>query len=43
MKGNANSGIYHMPGQRYYSKTKPEECFAKESAAKAAGYRKAKV
>jgi len=42
IKGNASSHIYHMPGQRYYSKTKPEECFATEAAAKAAGYRKAK-
>ncbi|QTH38013.1 hypothetical protein [Yimella sp. cx-51] len=43
IKGNASSRIYHLPGQRYYSKTKPEMCFANERAAIAAGYRKSKV
>lgn len=43
IKGNADSGIYHVPGGRYYKATKPEECFATEAAAKAAGYRKSKV
>ncbi|GAA1180912.1 hypothetical protein GCM10009584_23660 [Ornithinimicrobium humiphilum] len=43
IKGNANSGIYHMPYQRYYDATKPEDCFRTEAAAVAAGYRKAKV
>lgn len=43
IKGNANSGIYHMPGQRFYKVTKAEQCFSTEAAAKAAGYRKAKV
>lgn len=43
VKGNADSGIYHVRGQRYYNATKPEECFATEQAARDAGYRKAKV
>jgi hypothetical protein len=43
IKGNANSGIYHVPGGRYYSRTKPEECFATEAAAQAAGYRRSKL
>ncbi|WP_460796706.1 sunset domain-containing protein [Microbacterium sp. GXF0217] len=43
IKGNANSGIYHVPGGRYYEKTKPEECFRTEAAAVAAGYRKSKL
>ncbi len=43
IKGNASSMIYHLPGQRYYNATKPEDCFSTESAARAAGYRKAKV
>ncbi|MFD4959683.1 carboxypeptidase regulatory-like domain-containing protein [Microbacterium sp. NPDC058389] len=43
IKGNANSMIYHMPWQRYYNATKPEDCFSTESAAVAAGYRAAKV
>lgn len=42
IKGNASSMIYHVPGGASYSKTKPEECFKTEAAAKAAGYRKAK-
>lgn len=42
IKGNANSGIYHVPGGRYYSRTKPEKCFASESEARNAGYRKAR-
>ncbi|MDF1488878.1 sunset domain-containing protein [Tessaracoccus caeni] len=43
IKGNASSMIYHMKGQRFYDRTNPEECFSSESAAKKAGYRKAKV
>ncbi len=43
IKGNADSGIYHVKGQRYYSRTQPEECFATEAAARAAGYRKSQV
>lgn len=43
IKGNKNSGIYHVPGQRYYNSTRAEECFATEAAAKNAGYRKARV
>lgn len=43
IKGNEDSMIYHLPRQRYYSNTKPEQCFAKESDAIAAGFRRAKV
>lgn len=43
IKGNASSMIYHMPGGSYYSRTNPEECFATEAAARAAGYRKSKA
>ena len=45
IKGNqgSNGWIYHLPGQAYYNNTNPEECFASESAARAAGYRRAKV
>lgn len=43
IKGNANSGIYHMKHQRFYHKTKPEDCFSSEKAARKAGYRKSKV
>lgn len=41
IKGNANSGIYHMPFHQFYSRTKPEACFSNEGAAQAAGYRRA--
>ncbi len=43
IKGNESSMIYHMKGQRFYDRTHPEDCFRTEAAAKAAGYRKAKV
>lgn len=43
IKGNANSGIYHVPSGAFYDRTKPEECFRTESAARSAGYRKSKV
>lgn len=39
IKGN-QSGIYHAPGGSFYNRTNPEECFATESAARNAGYRK---
>lgn len=42
IKGNASSMIYHMPSGAYYSRTKPEQCFATESAARAEGYRRSK-
>ncbi|MGF0117721.1 hypothetical protein ACQFYA_15595 [Promicromonospora sp. Marseille-Q5078] len=41
IKGN-QSGIYHVPGGRYYKVTTPEECFTTASAARKAGYRASK-
>lgn len=44
IKGNHSSSgewIYHVPGGSFYNRTNPEECFATEAAAQAAGYRKA--
>ncbi|ANC32870.1 hypothetical protein [Isoptericola dokdonensis] len=41
IKGN-QSGIYHVPGGRWYDVTNPEECFTTESAAVNAGYRASK-
>lgn len=43
IKGNASSMIYHRPGQAYYDRTKPEECFRNAASAVAAGYRAAKI
>jgi micrococcal nuclease len=42
IKGNADSGIYHTQGSATYDETHPEECFATEAAARAAGYRAAR-
>lgn len=42
IKGNASSRIFHVPGGQYYARTKPELCFANESVALRAGYRKSK-
>lgn len=44
IKGNRSSSgqwIYHMKGQQAYDRTIPEDCFATEAAAQAAGYRRA--
>ena len=43
IKGNAQSGIYHVPGQQYYTRTKPEQCFATETDAVNGGFRRSKV
>jgi micrococcal nuclease len=42
IKGNADSGIYHTQSSATYDETHPEECFASEAAAQAAGYRAAR-
>lgn len=45
VKGNiSQSGekIYHQPGDAFYERTVPEECFSDGQAAEAAGYRAAK-
>lgn len=39
IKGNANSRIYHRPGEPSYEQTNPEICFADASIAEKAGYR----
>ncbi|MEL7976933.1 hypothetical protein AAG589_13805 [Isoptericola sp. F-RaC21] len=41
VKGN-QSGIYHVPGGRYYKVTTPEVCFTTAAAARKAGYRASK-
>ena len=43
IKGNRPSMIYHMPGQEFYTRTTPEQCFATRAAAEHAGYRASKV
>ncbi|WP_022867696.1 hypothetical protein [Schaalia vaccimaxillae] len=43
IKGNKNSYIYHLPGQRHYARTKAEICFATQDDARSAGFRKSEV
>jgi hypothetical protein len=43
VKANDNSGIYHVPGGRFYDRTKAERCYADADAAAADGYRAAKA
>jgi len=42
VKANANSGIYHVPGGRFYDRTRAERCYASAEAAVDDGYRQAK-
>lgn len=43
IKANANSGIFHVPGGRFYDRTIPERCYADEASAESDGYRRAKA
>lgn len=43
VKANDNSGIYHVPGGRFYQRTVAERCYATPAAAEADGYRAAKA
>jgi hypothetical protein len=43
IKANDNSGIYHVPGGRFYDRTKPERCYVDAASAAADGYRAAKA
>jgi len=42
IKANDNSGIYHVPGGRFYARTVPERCYARSQDAETDGYRAAK-
>ena len=43
IKGKESSGIYHVPGGRFYERTIPERCYADEADAEADGYRRSKA
>ncbi len=43
IKGNLPSRIFHSPEQSSYERTDPEICFASESAAMTAGFRKSQA
>ena len=42
VKANDNSGIFHVPGGRFYERTQAERCYRDAAAAEADGYRAAK-
>ena len=42
VKAKENSGIYHVPGGRFYDRTVPERCYARTDDAEADGYRASK-
>lgn len=39
----SQSGIYHVPGGRFYGRTTPERCYPDAEAAERDGYRQAKA
>ena len=43
IKANDNSNIFHVPGGRFYERTRAERCYATAEAAIADGYRQAKA
>ncbi|MEX2627484.1 MAG: hypothetical protein WD225_11425 [Ilumatobacteraceae bacterium] len=43
VKLNESSGIFHVPGGRFYDRTKPDRCYASTDDAAADGYRAAKA
>jgi hypothetical protein len=43
IKANDKSGIFHVPGGRFYERTVPERCYADAHDAEADGYRQAKA
>jgi len=42
IKGKRSSGIYHVPGGRFYERTRADRCYADAAAAEADGLRAAK-
>jgi hypothetical protein len=43
IKVKESSGIFHVPGGRFYDRTKPDRCYATASGALADGYRQSKT
>jgi hypothetical protein len=43
VKANEKSGIYHVPGGRFYERTDAQRCYVSADAAEADGYRPAKA
>jgi hypothetical protein len=42
VKVTVTSGIYHVPGGRFFERTRPQRCYRDPAAAEADGYRAAK-
>ena len=42
VKAKASSGIFHVPGGRFYDRTRPDRCYPTAAAAEADGYRLSK-
>lgn len=42
VKANDKSGIFHLPGGRFYVRTKAQRCYSDAHTAQADGYRQAK-
>jgi hypothetical protein len=43
IKVKESSGIFHVPGGRFYDRTKPDRCYPTAAAAEADGYRRSKT
>jgi hypothetical protein len=43
VKVKVSSGIFHLPGGRFYDRTKPDRWYATAGAAQADGYRQSKT
>ena len=43
VKANDKSGIFHVPGGRFYERTRPDRCYPDTGSAIADGYRQAKT
>ncbi len=43
IKAKESSGIYHVPGGRFYDRTNADRCYADPQAAEADGYRRSKT
>ena len=43
IKAKASSGIYHVPGGRFFERTHADRCYADPAGAEADGYRRSKM
>jgi hypothetical protein len=43
IKAKESSGIFHLPGGRFYDRTNADRCYTTAAAAEADGYRQSKT